>query len=238
MLPTPTPMRRLHPTGRWQSHARSRAALVVPFTPVRLSLQLLCLRGFRAVARCARPKLRLCFDVNKTVVMEDSAGKKSARQLCNEAIADACWGRELGGVWTWSGAPLGLEPPGEELLTYSAWVNDRFPDVVSTDPSNRDAARAASRKAKKTRDALRGSFAERVAPPQVSALLEPMLQGLVIPETLLAQTEALEAAGLAQRRSWFLLPSFLSAIRRLLEAQHASDASPEISLEFRSFLSS
>eukprot|EP00931_Biecheleriopsis_adriatica_P073308 TRINITY_DN47619_c0_g1_i1.p1 TRINITY_DN47619_c0_g1~~TRINITY_DN47619_c0_g1_i1.p1 ORF type:complete len:460 (+),score=76.33 TRINITY_DN47619_c0_g1_i1:37-1416(+) len=190
----------------------------------------------RPIARKAQ--LQLCFDINKTIVMEDSSGRKSERELCNEAIADACWGRVQNDRWTWCGLPLSLQQPdatGNDLMTYSAWITQKHSDTLASASVDREAARAASAIAKQERDRLRGSFAEAYgeAPPEIAAHLGPLLERLVIPESLRNNKEVMRAAGLEGRKTWFLLPSFLQGIRNLLESDHLGRV--DVSLHFRTF---
>ncbi|CAE7579486.1 cfa [Symbiodinium natans] len=184
----------------------------------------------------SRPVLQLCFDINKTIVMEDSSGRKSARELCNEALADATWGSVRGGRWEFSGAPLSLEAPDQGLISYSAWVHELFRNrpVDASDFSSLTTSRSRLAKAKEERDRLRGSFAEEggAAPAEVAQLLQPMLSQLLIPEVL-RSSPAMEAAGLAGRDTWFILPSFLAAVRELLQSDGLEQV--RVSLHFRTF---
>ena len=190
----------------------------------------------RIRAHASKGPLQLCLDINKTIVMEDSSGRKSARALCNEALADSAWGSVHRNRWEFSGAPLSLEAPEPNLISYSAWVHELFKEkpADASDASSLEASRKLLEEAKKEKDRLRGSFAEvdGAAPDEVAQLLEPMLRHLLIPEKMRSSPET-EAAGLADRETWFLLPSFLAAMRELLESDDKEQI--PISVHFRTF---
>ena len=190
----------------------------------------------RIRAHASKGPLQLCLDINKTIVMEDSSGGKSARALCNEALADSAWGSVHRNRWEFSGAPLSLEAPEPNLISYSAWVHELFKEkpADASDASSLEASRKLLEEAKKEKDRLRGSFAEvdGAAPDEVAQLLEPMLRHLLIPEKMRSSPET-EAAGLADRETWFLLPSFLAAMRELLESDDKEQI--PISVHFRTF---
>lgn len=74
-----------------------------------------------------QPKLILHFDINKTILMCDSAsGRASEEVLLADIVAGMCWGRvqlteSKGGkekVWRCVSDVLSLKPPDKGLITY------------------------------------------------------------------------------------------------------------------------
>merc|ERR1719362_31571 len=173
-----------------------------------------------------RHQLQLSFDVNKTIALLDTASGKSGWQLCNEALADSCWGSIVGNCWEWSGLPLSLQCPqgADNLITYSDWTNllHRDVNILSEPLRQKDQARAAAAHAKTLRDAMRGRFAEASgdAPAEVAKQLPQLLDALALPADVRVAPGA-AAAGLAGHETWFLLPSWLSAVRDFVESGDA-----------------
>jgi hypothetical protein len=71
-------------------------------------------------------------DINKTVIMSDRVAGKSSRDVVNEALSNVIWGADVDGKWTLrSSKPSSVRPvsenPGEELLSYSEWLEQMLP---------------------------------------------------------------------------------------------------------------
>mmetsp|Transcript_5876 Transcript_5876/g.8888 ORF Transcript_5876/g.8888 Transcript_5876/m.8888 type:complete len:469 (-) Transcript_5876:262-1668(-) len=104
--------------------------------------------------------LNLVFDINKTIILEDATGGKNEEHILNEILAEYTWG-EVGGSGEWhplqSPGPVPFSPKSAtQPLTYGDFVLSMHPDPPADAKGHRD--RIALRKAKATRDHLKGSF--------------------------------------------------------------------------------
>lgn len=76
--------------------------------------------------------LVLHMDINKTVLMCDSAGGKDATQVVHEVIASTSWGVEVDGQWLLleGSAPGVLRPEGDgsgDVLSYAEFIERKLP---------------------------------------------------------------------------------------------------------------
>eukprot|EP00123_Amoebidium_parasiticum_P020601 comp5338_c0_seq1/m.1323 comp5338_c0_seq1/g.1323 ORF comp5338_c0_seq1/g.1323 comp5338_c0_seq1/m.1323 type:complete len:465 (-) comp5338_c0_seq1:145-1539(-) len=77
------------------------------------------------------PTLVLHFDINKTIIMEDPAGKKTTEDVINDILASACWGtvgetEGKGLVWSACVETPSVNPPHSDkkkLVSYKTFVD-------------------------------------------------------------------------------------------------------------------
>ncbi|CAB1121233.1 unnamed protein product [Ectocarpus sp. CCAP 1310/34] len=211
------------------------------------------------VLRTNGTRLILHFDLNKTLIMVDPAGRKTQAQVLNSVLAEICWGHvehsgaEETSVWTWNGAPPSTEPPLRRtlsgsrglqqqnhhvtapvaLVSYSDFLHQEFGDAEGKD----------NRRMKDIRDERKGCFTED-GQPGVGLRAEylKLEKALALPEAV-AKSPLAKGAGLAGRESHYILPSFFWCLLALKEAdadfgvvfRTFGDDIPEVAREYNAF---
>lgn len=90
----------------------------------------------------------LYFDVNKTMIMLDPIQGKGVDHVCNDILAETCYGRMENLVWQWNQlAPCQVN--SKEDISYSNFIRSAYPNTGST---------AEMKTNKELRKGKRGSF--------------------------------------------------------------------------------
>eukprot|EP00903_Cladosiphon_okamuranus_P010270 g9724.t1 len=192
-------------------------------------------------------RLILHFDLNKTLIMVDPAGRKTQSQVLNSVLAEICWGHvesaagaEQAPSWKWDGSPPSPEPPCSRDLPSSGTQQRQStaPAPQEKHTGNHDGAVSVSmsysdflhqefgdaegkdnRRMKDIRDEKKGSFTEHGHPgADLRANYLLLQRALSLPEAV-AGSPLGEASGLAGRKSYYVLPSFFSCLLALKEAE-------------------
>ena len=184
----------------------------------------------------ARRRLVLHFDLNRTVLMSDSAGGRGMEDTLNYLLSEVCRGtvhpatKEHRGRWVAADLPpSSASPPaevagGRALSTYKAFVDTAFPYVKTGEqplpPEAKGADAATFNKAmKKKRKAAQSSFTSSGQPGERHApALQHLLKNMHFPagdarSRAQAMSKELEPGILAETWGcgrYFLLPSFLN----------------------------
>ncbi|CAM9151364.1 unnamed protein product [Ectocarpus sp. 12 AP-2014] len=194
------------------------------------------------VLRTSKARLTLHFDLNKTLIMVDPAGRKTQAQVLNSVLAEICWGHvkhsgaEETSVWTWNGsfssptrkAPPSTEPPLSRTPSGSRGLQQQnhqetasvalvsYSDFLHQEFG--DAEGKNNRRMKDLRDERKGCFTED-GQPGVGLRAEylKLEKALALPEAV-ARSPLAKGAGLAGRESLFILPSFFRCLLALKEA--------------------
>ncbi|CAM9776369.1 unnamed protein product [Ectocarpus fasciculatus] len=194
------------------------------------------------VLRINGTRLILHFDLNKTLIMVDPAGRKTQSQVLNSVLAEICWGHvepsgaDKSSVWTWDGsfsAPVRKAPPSTDPPLSRTPSGSHGPQqhhqqetapVVLVSYSDflhqefGDAEGKDNRRMKDIRDERKGCFTEGGQP---GVGLRPeylkLEQALALPEAVTKSPLAKEA-GLAGRESLYILPSFFRCLLALKAA--------------------
>ncbi|CAM9810245.1 unnamed protein product [Ectocarpus sp. 6 AP-2014] len=194
------------------------------------------------VLRTTGTRLILHFDLNKTLIMVDPAGRKTQSQVLNSVLAEICWGHvEHSGaketsVWTWNGSfssPIRKAPPSTEPSLRRTPSGSRglqqqnhqetapvalvsYSDFLHQEFG--DAEGKDNRRMKDIRDERKGCFTED-GQPGVGLRAEylKLEKALALPEAV-AKSPLAKGAGLAGRESLYILPSFFRCLLALKEA--------------------
>ncbi|CAM9869749.1 unnamed protein product [Scytosiphon promiscuus] len=203
------------------------------------------------VLKSRKTRLVLHFDLNKTLIMVDPAGRKSQAQVLNSVLAEICWGRVERGnadqesAWIWDGSKLSrirFRPPAPESQSRrkcskadERLYQEPHPQGVPVSYSDflhgefGDAEGKDNHRMKEIRDGRKGSFTEDGQPGfGLRTEYLRLERALSLPEAV-KNSPLAEGAGLAGRESFYVLPSFFRCLLAL------KDAGAEFGVVFRTF---
>lgn len=170
-------------------------------------------------------KLRVHFDLNRTVLMSDAVGGRSMENTVNYLLAECTWGYVKNGEWICVSKEPSSEPPSssEPLITYKKFVDSLYPYESlqgQKDPAIVDQVKKTNKAMKKQRTALQSAFTNQENGPghAIFASFENVMEKLHFPEgdqREAAKKAAEEMDECRLKEAWgagryYLLPSFLN----------------------------
>ena len=133
-------------------------------------------------------------DLNKTIIMKDTAGGLTVDQTLNKILAETVWGTvtEKGGEYTWrSGHDTPTAKcPNPELVTYNDFVKEQFPYKTEEEEPDEEARNAANQETKTTRNNLLTEFTAHGQPGyRFKNSLDKMSRCLLLPKSVIEEME-------------------------------------------------
>ncbi|KAK1938888.1 hypothetical protein P3T76_008963 [Phytophthora citrophthora] len=206
------------------------------------------------MAASKRRSVVLHFDLNRTVLMSDSAGGRTMENTVDYLLSECTWGyvNPLNpSEWVCVSDASSIDPPkaqsnGPKLISYKQFVDDAHPyqSLTTAQASNIDQVKAVNKAAKKKRTALQSAFTGGEDAPgrRVRGSFEEVMQKLHFPEG--QQREAAKQLAMTMPKSslqeawsegrYYLLPSFLQFLSYLASPK-VTEKDLDVKLVFRTF---